>query len=381
MLPEGIPTVTVTGRFLRPDGNPLSGQVVFRAPALLTFSDYDVIVGGPVTAPLDAQGAFTVELPATDAPGMNPSGWTYSVAEQFTGVAQNRVYQILLPAATPAVDLADIAPTDPSTPTYVPVVGPEGPPGPPGEQGEPGPVGAEGPAGAPGVVQSVNGQSVAAVVLDADDVQAVPTAARGAADGVAALGPDSKVPGPQLPYYGWRPDDLGFKAWAFDPAASQSGGRAPSNRSFRIVGIPVREQVTVSSIALHVMGYTGTGLDPGSFAGVFTSAGVRVAQTADMADTAVIPVVSAPGGRAVTCPLTAPVVLDPGIYYVGFYFVIGTAANAPQLMVADSAAACPVTSLNTIHPFGNISGLPEFPALFTEGTIEFDPIRFWSALA
>ncbi|AXQ61079.1 minor tail protein [Streptomyces phage Hank144] len=43
-----------------------------------------------------------------------------------------------------------------------------------GATGPEGPAGATGPAGAPGVVQSVNGQSVAAVVLDADDVGALP---------------------------------------------------------------------------------------------------------------------------------------------------------------------------------------------------------------
>ncbi|MGC0427603.1 hypothetical protein RKD32_003958 [Streptomyces sp. SAI-195] len=125
MLPDGIPTVTVTGRYLslNDEGQPLSGQVIFRAPGLITFPDYDVILGGPVSVPLDATGAFEVELPATDAPGMNPSGWSYSVAEQLAGVPLNRVYNVLLPAETPAVDIADIAPTDPTTPTYVAVRG------------------------------------------------------------------------------------------------------------------------------------------------------------------------------------------------------------------------------------------------------------------
>ncbi|WP_159058878.1 collagen-like triple helix repeat-containing protein [Streptomyces caeruleatus] len=177
---------------------------MFRAPSLITFGAYDVILGGPVTAPLDATGAFEVELPATDAPGMNPSSWSYSVAEQLAGVAMNRVYQVLLPADTPEVDLADIAPTDPSTPTYVAVRGDSayevaveagfvgtvaqwlaslvgaqgvkgdtGATGPQGAQGAQGPQGIQGPAGAPGVVQSVNGKSQAAVVLAAADVGAV----------------------------------------------------------------------------------------------------------------------------------------------------------------------------------------------------------------
>lgn len=204
MLPDGIPVVRVTGRFLFPDGRPLSGQISFRAPSLITFGAYDVILGGPVVVPLDATGAFEVELPATDAPGMNPSDWSYQVAEQLAGVAVNRVYQILLPAETPAVDLADTAPTDPTTPTYVAVRGDSayevavengfvgtvaqwlasliglqgvkgdtGATGPTGPKGDKGDTGATGPTGAPGVVQSVNGKSAAAVVLAAADVGAV----------------------------------------------------------------------------------------------------------------------------------------------------------------------------------------------------------------
>ncbi|WP_030579200.1 hypothetical protein [Streptomyces globisporus] len=328
-LPEGIPTVRLTGRFLTPDGRALSGQVVLRAPSLVTFGEYDVILGGPVTAPLDSTGAFEVVLPATDAPGMNPSDWSYQVAEQLTGVPANRIYQILLPAESPEVDLADIAPTDPSTPSYVAVrgdsayevaveqgftgnvsqwlaslVGPQGVKGDtgpvgsrihtgtaaptaalgldgdlyvqresttflavtsetvtvwqktagtwaqqapnvrgaawyvntgttastltkPGDmllrvdtgdvwqrtasgwgtavgnlkgpKGDKGDQGTAGTAGAPGVVQSVNGQSLAAVVLGAADVGAVPATAPGAANGVAQLDASGKVPAAQLP--------------------------------------------------------------------------------------------------------------------------------------------------------------------------------------
>ncbi|MFE1071006.1 hypothetical protein ACFW5W_07220 [Streptomyces sp. NPDC058783] len=223
MLPDGIPTVTVTGRYLslNDDGQPLTGQVIFRAPSLITFPDYDVILGGPVTAPLDASGAFRVELPATDAPGMNPSGWSYQVAEQLAGVPMNRVYSVLLPSDVPAVDIADIAPTDPTTPTYVAVrgdsayevavdngfvgteaewlaslVGPQGAQGeqgPQGVQGEQGPQGVKGDQGAPGVVQSVNGKSAAAVVLGADDVGAFP-AAGGTVTGATTIQPTSGNP-------------------------------------------------------------------------------------------------------------------------------------------------------------------------------------------
>ncbi|MFH8345006.1 hypothetical protein [Streptomyces sp. NPDC018045] len=236
MLPENIPTVTVTGRFLSPDGQPLSGTVVFRAPGQITFPDSDVILGGPVVASLDAQGRITARLPATDAPHMDPAGWSYTVAEQLAGIPNGRSYQVLLPAEAPQVDLADIAPTDPSKPNYVAVrgasayevavangfsgtvadwlsslVGPRGPEGatgprgeqgPRGERGEQGPPGADGAPGkdgAPGVVQSINGHRAAEVTLDAADVHAVPDTAPGAPGGVAQLDADGRVPAAQLP--------------------------------------------------------------------------------------------------------------------------------------------------------------------------------------
>ncbi|WP_053913652.1 collagen-like protein [Streptomyces sp. TP-A0875] len=229
MLPESIPTVRVTGRYLTPDGRPLSGRVVWRAP-LLVFPEADVIVGSPVTATLDAQGRFEVDLPATDAPDMIPTGWSYAVAEQLDGVPAGRSYQVLLPAETPAVDIADIAPTDPTTPTYVAVrgdsayevavaagfvgtvaqwlaslVGEQGPKGdqgergPKGDQGERGEQGARGETGAPGVVQSVNGISAADVVLDAAAVHAVPDTAPGAPGGIAQLDETGRVLAAQLP--------------------------------------------------------------------------------------------------------------------------------------------------------------------------------------
>ncbi|MER7464041.1 phage tail protein [Streptomyces sp. NPDC097981] len=146
--------MTVRARFLAPDGIPLSGALVFRAPGQLTFSAADVILGGPVTVPLDAQGAIEVTLPATDAPDMDPSGWAYIVTEQLSGIPVGRSYNVLLPRAQAEVDLADIAPTDPSKPNYVGVVGPTGP---------------QGAAGAPGSrIYSGSAAPGAALGLDGD---------------------------------------------------------------------------------------------------------------------------------------------------------------------------------------------------------------------
>ncbi|MFF2406712.1 hypothetical protein [Streptomyces sp. NPDC058092] len=115
--------MTVKGKYRGPDGRALSGTVTFSAPSLLTFPEADLFIAGPVVAQLDAEGSFSVALPATDSPNMNPSDWSYSVKENLAGVVGSRSFAMLLPKAVTVVDLADIAPSDPTTPNYVPVSG------------------------------------------------------------------------------------------------------------------------------------------------------------------------------------------------------------------------------------------------------------------
>lgn len=110
-----LATVTLSGRFLHPDsGTPLAGKIVFTPSATtLTSAGDDVLAAGPVTVTLDANGAFTVSLLATDAAGVVPSGWTWEVDEQLAG-ARRRRYWLSLPAALGSVQLADLAPTAPA---------------------------------------------------------------------------------------------------------------------------------------------------------------------------------------------------------------------------------------------------------------------------
>lgn len=127
-MPPGITTVILTGRYIRPDGTPLRGQVDIEAPAALTLSGADTITSGAATVTLDETGAFSVALIATDNASMQPTGWAYEVTERFQH-APGRSYAIQLPSTTPIVDLADIAPADPAQGDYVLVQGPAGTPG------------------------------------------------------------------------------------------------------------------------------------------------------------------------------------------------------------------------------------------------------------
>ncbi len=78
MLPQSIPTVTVTARYLTPDGRPMSGTVDFRPPALLTHAEEDLFLGGPTRATLDSE-AGPRRAAGHRRPGWNPAVWTYTV--------------------------------------------------------------------------------------------------------------------------------------------------------------------------------------------------------------------------------------------------------------------------------------------------------------
>ncbi|MFF4738772.1 hypothetical protein ACFY2W_23245 [Streptomyces sp. NPDC001262] len=486
MLPDNIPTVTVSGRFLSPDGTPLSGSVTFRAPAQLTFPASDVILGGPVVAQLDAQGQVAATLPATDAPDMDPADWSYTVTEALAGLPAGRTYQLLLPARQPHVDLADAAPTDPSKPNYLPVIGPKGdrgergesayevavangytgPPadwlesllGPRGATGPQGDRGPAGPQGEPGVVQSINGVSAAAIKLTASDVGALATAAAGMAGGVATLGPDGRVPTVQLPpsagavqsvngYSGvvslsasdvgaapashthtaaqvgavastargaaggvaaldsagkvpaaqlpavagtlpgtWMPDDFGLKSWAYDlHSGSRTPGDAPSEAGrLYLVGVPLRTAATISKVAVHVMGYDRPNTNASAYFGIYDKDLKRVAQSANAAQT--LPETHNIGGQLGPVPLTAPVSLSPGSYYVAI-LVRGSGTSVPFLAAtnwgpASTTSGARAADVTGVHRWLQTTSttLTTLPASLSAGDFTEASTCYWAGL-
>ncbi|WP_367997487.1 siphovirus ReqiPepy6 Gp37-like family protein [Streptomyces sp. GMY02] len=262
-----------------------------------------------------------------------------------------------------------------------------------GTGGTPGP---QGPKGDPGVIQSVNGFSAPSITLTAADVGASPaahthtaaqvgaiaTTARGTANGVASLDGAGKVPLTELPEV-FLPSDLGLKSWAFDPGLGMSDYKYPSSGSLRITAVPIHATTTVSKIVWHVFGYAG-GLLAGSNAGIFNSAGTRVALVGDMTGETKLPGVHNIGGATVAAPLTASVSLPPGIYYVAWWFKYTTSPiDGPALLVADSAASAPPGrfGLNNVHRFGVIGSVSSFPSTLNFAAFEGGPNRFWVALA
>jgi hypothetical protein len=123
-FPPGLETVTVTGRYLAPDGTLDIDEVRFTAPTV-TSPTYGVILHGTSNATVDATGGMAATLVATDAAGCTPTGWTYLVAEMKAHQIV-RLYPLALPAAAPNVSLPAVTPTVPASGAYLVVTGPQG---------------------------------------------------------------------------------------------------------------------------------------------------------------------------------------------------------------------------------------------------------------
>ncbi|MFE7980602.1 hypothetical protein ACFUZA_00220 [Streptomyces cellulosae] len=110
---EGLDTVTVTGQIARPDGKGWSNAyVTFTAPTVVT-TDGARVLGGATRVALPPNGHFSVDLLATDAGGIDPTGWTYEVKAYLTGTQPTWTRHVSLPKATPSVHLGEIITADP----------------------------------------------------------------------------------------------------------------------------------------------------------------------------------------------------------------------------------------------------------------------------
>lgn len=107
-IPANLSLVTVTGTYIDISGVPIAGQVKFTPRAVLRNVTSNVIlVNSTIVVTLDANGAFSQQLVATDDNDASPVNFTYFVEEAFVG---GRSFDILLPAANATVDLADVSP-------------------------------------------------------------------------------------------------------------------------------------------------------------------------------------------------------------------------------------------------------------------------------
>ncbi len=119
-IPAGVESATVSDGgvpITGPDGTPLEGSFTVTGPVIGTVKEDDFLFGGLARRWVTAGRFNDLPLVATDATGIDPAGFTYTIV--FTpkyGTPWTRYFQ--LPKASPSVVLADILIPDPVTGTH-----------------------------------------------------------------------------------------------------------------------------------------------------------------------------------------------------------------------------------------------------------------------
>ena len=106
-LPVGLDKVTLTGKYQDVHGDPLSGTVTIEGPTWIVDTVNNIVFTYCETQTLDLNGSFSVDLVATDATGVVPNPFTYSVVERINGMRTHR-YTISLPKINPTADISDL---------------------------------------------------------------------------------------------------------------------------------------------------------------------------------------------------------------------------------------------------------------------------------
>jgi hypothetical protein len=131
--PNDVLTRTVTGTYLTALGQAAKGRVTFTPSTRVVDEEDAVVIEDPITAPLDANGSFEVELPATDNKLLSPQEWAYSVNVRLHGVKPQKFYAKLPYGDGSNVDLiSDISLAGVSTLRSFPTGTSRGPAGPRG---------------------------------------------------------------------------------------------------------------------------------------------------------------------------------------------------------------------------------------------------------
>lgn len=103
-LPDDYGTGIVTGTFTDTNDRPVVGTISFTPSASRLIGTGAVILGDPVIVELDAEGSFSVTLPASDDIHVNPTDFTYRVDETFVGTVGSTYFIDVLEGTTLNLD-------------------------------------------------------------------------------------------------------------------------------------------------------------------------------------------------------------------------------------------------------------------------------------
>ena len=109
MLPPSWRMVPITGQFLGLDGMPIVGRLIFEAIHVVVIDGIQV-VPRRISFTLDEDGRLPADaaVPSTNDPDVYPTGWTYSLIEEWKG--GRRPFQVVIPTDALSVNIPDLMP-------------------------------------------------------------------------------------------------------------------------------------------------------------------------------------------------------------------------------------------------------------------------------
>lgn len=166
-----------------------------------------------------------------------------------------------------------------------------------------------------------------------------------------------------------QPGERGFKSWTMQPEATQSVGTIAVSGAMRLQRHKIRVASTITNLHMGVL-VAGSGLTAGqNFMGIYDTAGNLIAQTGDQSTNW-----TTVGMR--TSPLTSPINLPAGDFYVGF---LANGTTPPTFARGHDNSSSFINGLTTsgqhlyISNGAGLTALPATVSLFnTSGT------SYWS---
>lgn len=109
MLPPSWRMVPITGQFLGLDGTPIVGRLIFESKHVVVIDGIQV-VPRRISFTLDDDGRLpsSAAVPSTNDPDVYPTGWTYSLIEEWKG--GRRPFQVVIPYEALSVNIPDLMP-------------------------------------------------------------------------------------------------------------------------------------------------------------------------------------------------------------------------------------------------------------------------------
>jgi hypothetical protein len=169
------------------------------------------------------------------------------------------------------------------------------------------------------------------------------------------------------------PADQGFLAWSGNPAYASDTGQ-PSSGGIRLCKIFLRRAATISNIWVCVTTAGATLTSGQNLLGLYTSAGARVAVTADQATAW-----TTTGNKSAA--LTASYSAAAGTYYVA---ILSVGTTIPQFSAMSAPTVSPVNANLTVSTgrfLSGPSGQTSLPANITMSSNTFNYTAYWVAVS